>query len=237
MNLETVMKTANSLPLWIFASLVVGIVIFQSITFIRLATKTSQSVGMTSSEVKSAIRAGGISAIGPAIAILVIAISMIALIGNPITLIRMAIIGSAAIETVGASIGSQAAGVDLGSPNYTLQAFTSAVWVMCVGGMGWMLFVALFTKSLGKIQKKAESNPKNVKMLSTVSVAAMIGAFSYLGGGEMVKGMSEFIVFIVAFITMPIIIWIGDKSRLIWLKEWSLGLVIIVGMIAGVIIS
>ncbi|MEH7238239.1 DUF5058 family protein [Bacillus sp. JJ1562] len=237
MNLETVMKTANSLPLWIFAVLIVGIVIFQSITFIRLATKTSQSVGMSSSEVKSAIRAGAISAIGPAIAILVIAISMMALIGNPITLIRMAIIGSAAIETVGASIGSQAAGVDLGSPDYTLQAFTSAVWVMCVGGMGWMLFVALFTKSLGKIQKKAESNPKNVKMLSIVSVAAMIGAFSYLGGGEMVKGLREFIVFIVAFITMPIINWIGDKSQLIWLKEWSLGLVIIVGMIAGVIIS
>ncbi|MEH7386442.1 DUF5058 family protein [Bacillus sp. JJ1521] len=237
MNLETVMKTANSLPLWIFALLVVGIVIFQSITFIRLSTKTSQSVGMTSSEVKSAIRAGAISAIGPAIAILVIAISMIALIGNPITLIRMAIIGSAAIETVGASIGSQAAGVDLGSPNYTLQAFTAAVWVMCVGGMGWMLFVALFTKSLGKIQKKAEANPKNVKMLSTISVAAMIGAFSYLGGAEMVKGISEFIVFIVAFIAMPIIIWIGDKSQLRWLKEWSLGLVIIVGMIAGYFIS
>lgn len=74
-------------------------------------------------------------------------------------------------------------------------------------------------------------------MLSTVSVAAMIGAFSYLGGGEMVKGLSHFIVFIVAFITMPLIIWIGDKSQLRWLKEWSLGLVIIVGMIAGYVIS
>ncbi|RFB18117.1 DUF5058 family protein [Bacillus sp. HNG] len=236
-DLEKVLQTANSLPLWIFASLVVGIVIFQGIIFIRLASKTSQSVGMTSTEVKSAIRAGAISSLGPSLAIIVVAISMISLIGSPTTLMRISIIGNAAIETVGASIGSKAAGVDLGSSDYTLQAFTNAVWVMCLGGMGWLLFVALFTKSLGKIQKKAEANPKNVTMLSTVSVAAMIGAFSYLGGGEMVKGLSHFIVFIVAFITMPLIIWIGDKSQLRWLKEWSLGLVIIVGMIAGYVIS
>ncbi|WP_099364555.1 DUF5058 family protein [Fredinandcohnia onubensis] len=235
--MEKVLQTANSLPLWILASLVVGIVIFQAIIFIRLASKTSQSVGMTSTDVKSAIRAGAISSLGPSLAIIVVAISMISLIGSPVTLMRISIIGSAAIETVGASIGSKAAGVDLGSQGYTLQAFTNAVWVMCLGGMGWLLFVALFTKSLGKIQKKAEANPKNVTMLSTVSVAAMIGAFSYLGGGEMVKGISEFIVFIVAFIVMPIIIWIGDKTQLRWIKEWSLGLVIIVGMFAGYLIS
>jgi hypothetical protein len=231
------MQVANSFPLWIFASLVASIVIFQAIIFIRLASKASSSVGMTPTEVRSAIRVGAISSLGPSLAIVVVAISLITLIGNPVTLMRIGIIGSAAIETVGASIGSKAAGADLGSADYTVQAFTTAVWVMCLGGMGWLLFTALFTKSLGKIQDKVASKEKNVNALKSISTAAMIGAFSYLGGSEMVKGLNESIVLVVAFIVMPIIIWVANKFKYSWLKEWSLGLVILVGLSVGYFIS
>jgi hypothetical protein len=235
--LEKVMQLANSLPLWIFASLVAGAVIFQALKFISLASKTSPSVGMTSTEVRAAIRAGAISSLGPSLAIVFVAISLITLIGNPVTLMRIGIIGSAPIETVGASLGAQAAGADLGSSDFTEQAFTTAVWTMCLGGMGWLLFTALFTKSLGKIQDKAVAKSKNVNALKAVSTAAMIGAFSYLGGREMVKGFDESIVLVAAFIVMPIIIWFANKFKIGWLKEWSLGLVIIAGLSVGYIIS
>ncbi|MDC3413988.1 DUF5058 family protein [Aquibacillus sp. 3ASR75-11] len=235
--MEKVLQTANSFPLWIFALLIVGIVIFQGIVFIKLCTKASSSVGMTNTDVKAAIRAGAFSSLGPSLAIVFVAISFITLIGNPVTLMRIGIIGSAAIETVGASIGAKAAGTDLGSANFTAQAFTTAVWVMCLGGMGWLLFTALFTKSLGKIQEKAAAKTKNVNALNTISIAAMVGAFGYLGGSEMVKGFNESIVLVVAFIVMPIIIWIANKLKMSWLKEWSLGLVIIVGLFVGYFIS
>ncbi|WP_028783892.1 DUF5058 family protein [Thalassobacillus devorans] len=235
--MENVMELANSTGLWIFALLVAGIVVFQAITFIRLATKTSASVGMTPDEVRAAIRTGAISSLGPSLAIVFVVISFMTLIGDPISLMRIGIIGSAAIETVGASLGSEAAGAGLGSENFTGQAFTNAVWVMCLGGIGWMLFVALFTKSLGKIQHKAAAKNKNVNALKAVSTAAMIGAFSYLGGREMVKGFSESIVLVAAFIVMPIIMWISHKLNWAWLREWSLGLVIIVGIAVGYFIS
>ncbi|ARK30494.1 DUF5058 family protein [Halalkalibacter krulwichiae] len=235
--MEQVMQVANSFPIWVFASLIVFVVIFQAIIFIRLATKTSATVGMTSKEVKVAIRTGAISSLGPSLAIIFVAISLITLIGDPVTLIRIGIIGSAAIETVGASIGSQAAGADLGSSNYTAQAFTAAVWVMCLGGMGWLLFTAIFTKSLGKIQGKAVAKSKNVSILNSIAFAAMIGAFSYLGGSEMVKGYIETIVLIIGFICMPIILNLSNKYKLNWLKEWSLGLVILVGVVVGYILS
>lgn len=231
------MQIANSFPLWILALLVAGVVIFQAIIFIRLASKTSSSIGMTSQEVKAAIRTGAVSSLGPSLAIVFVVISLITLIGNPVTLMRIGIIGSAAIETVGASLGSQAAGAELGAANYTAMAFTTAVWVMCLGGMGWLLFVLFFTKSLGKIQDKAIGKTKNVNTLKLVSTAAMLGAFSYLGTGEMVKGLAESIVLVVAFIGMPIIMWIASKFKLSWLKEWSLGLIIILGLTVGYIIS
>jgi hypothetical protein len=237
MKMEQVMQIANSFSLWIFASLVAGVVIFQAIIFIRLASKVSSSVGMTSDEVKVAIRTGAVSSLGPSLAIVFVVISLMTLIGSPITLMRIGIIGSAAIETVGASIGAQAAGAELGASDFTAQAFTTAVWVMCLGGMGWMLFVALFTKSLGKIQNKAVSSTKNVNTLKIVSTAAMLGAFSYLGTSEMAKGVSESIVLVSGFICMPIIMWAANKFKMNWLKEWSLGLVIILGLAVGYLIS
>jgi hypothetical protein len=235
--MDQVMKTANSLPLWIFASLVMGLVFFQAFKFINLASKASASVGMTKKEVKSAIRAGAISSLGPSFAIVIIAISLLTLIGNPITLMRIGIIGSAPIETVGANLGAQAAGSELGMQNFTEQAFTSAVWVMCLGGLGWLLFTALFTKSLGKIQAKATGNARNLNRFKVISTAAMIGAFSYLGSGQMVKGIQESVVLIAALIVMPIIMLIANKFNIKWLIEWSLGIVVLIGLTVGYLLS
>ena len=86
------MKTANSFPVWIIASLIIGIVIFQAIVFIRLASKTAPSVGLTTREVKSVVRTGAISSLGPSFAIIIVAISLITLLGNPVTLMRIGIV-------------------------------------------------------------------------------------------------------------------------------------------------
>jgi len=236
--MEQVLKTANSLPLWIISALVISIVVFQAIVFIRLAAKTAPAVGMSGREVKSAIRTGAISSLGPSFAIVIVAISLLALIGSPVTLMRIGIIGSAPTEMIGASMGAEAAGVELGSADFTEQAFTTAVWVMCLGGMGWLLVTAIFTKSLGKMQTKiASKGEKSVTLLQMVSTAAMIGAFSYLGSSQMIAGISEALVLFVAFLVMPFIIWASRKFKMNWLREWSLGLVIVVGISVGYFIS
>ncbi|QNK88402.1 DUF5058 family protein [Sporosarcina sp. resist] len=235
--MEQVLKVANSFPIWIIAALVIGIVIFQAVVFIRLASKTAPSVGLTTLEVKSVVRTGAISSLGPSFAIIIVAISLITFLGNPVTLMRIGIVGSAPIETVGASLGAQAAGSELGSSTFTEQAFTTAVWVMCLGGMGWLLVTALFTKSLGKFQEKISRKNSNVKLLSIVSTAAMIGAFGYFGAGQMIRGINETVVFIAAFLVMPVIIWASNKFKMNWLREWSLGLVIVVGLSIGLLLT
>lgn len=235
--MEQVLKVANSFPIWIIAALVIGIVIFQAVVFIRLASKTAPSVGLTTLEVRSVVRTGAISSLGPSFAIIIVAISLITFLGNPVTLMRIGIVGSAPIETVGASLGAQAAGSELGSSIFTEQAFTTAVWVMCLGGMGWLLVTALFTKSLGKFQEKISRKNSNVRLLSIVSTAAMIGAFGYFGAGQMIRGINETVVFIAAFLVMPVIIWASNKFKMNWLREWSLGLVIVVGLSIGLLLT
>ena len=183
------------------------------------------------------VRTGAISSLGPSFAIIIVAISLITFLGNPVTLMRIGIVGSAPIETVGASLGAQAVGSELGSSTFTEEAFTTAVWVMCLGGMGWLLVTALFTKSLGKFQEKISRKSSNVQLLSIVSTAALIGAFGYFGAGQMIKGLNETVVFIAAFLIMPVIIWASNKFKMNWLREWSLGLVIVVGLSIGLLLT
>lgn len=45
--------------------------------------------------------------------------------------------------------------------------------------------------------------------------------------------MNETIIFLVALVVMPAIMWAAQRFNLNWLREWSLGLVILVGMSVG----
>lgn len=226
--MDEVLRFANSASVWIFASIVVAIVIFQALIFIRIASRTAPNIGMTKEETKRALRTGFISSLGPSFGIAVVIISLIAVLGGPFTLMRIGIIGSAATELTAAGIGANAYGVELNSPDFGLAAFTTVVWTMCLGGTGWLIFTALATKSLGKVEKKIVS--KNAKMMTIVSTAAMLGAFAYLASQQMVKGYSETVAAIAAGVSMMLILTFAKKREIRWLQEWALGISLVIAL-------
>src|SRR5699024_12105793 len=87
-----ILQIANSTPFWIFAAIIVGIVVFQAFIFLWIAKKSAPDAGMSQKDVTTAIRAGFISSIGPSFGIMIVLVSLIALIGSPITLMRIGII-------------------------------------------------------------------------------------------------------------------------------------------------
>src|SRR5699024_11862779 len=132
----------------------IGLVIFQSNKFNQLASRASEDVGMSKKEVRSAVKTGAIAAIGPSIAIAIVAISLIAFIGNPLTMIRIGVIGSAPIESLGASLAAEASGARLGGEGYDKAVFTASVWVVCLGGVGWRLLTGVCSKRAEKMPDK-----------------------------------------------------------------------------------
>jgi len=123
----------------------------------------------------------------------------------------------------------------LNSPEFGFQAFTTVVWTMCIGGTGWLIFTALFTKSLGKAQAKIEG--KNAKLMTIVSTAAMLGAFGYLASQQMVNGVSESIAAIVSGLVMMGLLTVAKKKNIKWLSEWSLGIALVLGLTIGYLSS
>ncbi|MFB5662597.1 DUF5058 family protein [Alteribacillus sp. HJP-4] len=233
--MQEVMSTANSSPLWILAFLVVSIVIFQAVIFLNIASKTAPNIGMSKHEVNSSIKTGFISSLGPSFAIAIIVVSLLTLIGSPITLMRIGIIGSAATESGAAGIGADVFGADLGGENFSNLAFTNVVWTMCLGGTGWLIFTALFTKSLGNIQKKVVK--KNAKAMGIVSTAAMLGVFGYLASAEMSAGTSQSAAAIISGVSMAVMMWLASSKKVNWLKEWALGIALVIGMTGGYLTS
>ncbi|ONK24299.1 DUF5058 domain-containing protein [Bacillus sp. VT-16-64] len=225
------MTAFSTVPLWMIAFTVICIVIFQALMFIRLAKKAAIEVGMTSKEVKIAIKTGLIGSIGPSFGIGIVIISLIALIGSPLTMMRIGIIGSASTEAAAAEIGANAFGSSLRTESFTVEAFSTVVWTMCLGGMGWLLFTFLFTKSLGNVQNKLKA--KNPKLMGIVSAAAMMGAFGYLAVEKMVIDISSAVAGFMAIFTL----FIAKKTGKTWLKEWSLAIAMMVGMYSGYLMS
>ncbi|CAM4328655.1 DUF5058 domain-containing protein [Lacicoccus alkaliphilus] len=225
------MSLANSPVLWIIALFIIGMVIFQAIIFYRIAKEAAPAAGLNQEEVKRAARTGFISSIGPSFGIAIVIISLLALLGSPITLMRIGIVGSAATETAAAQIGANAFGVDLGGDGFNMQAFTTMVWTMCLGGMGWLLFTLFFTKSLGKTESKVRK--KNPKVMAVVSLAAMLGAFGYLLTEQMVNGLNYAVAAVVSLTIMVVIMKVADRTNISWLREWSLGISMVFGMVGG----
>ena len=233
-KMKNVMELANSPIIWIFAAVIMAIVIFQGIKFIQLAIRTSEDVGMSKKEVNSALKTGAIAAIGPSFAIVIVAISLIAFLGDPLTLIRIGIIGSAPVESVGASLAASAHGTELGGAGYNAQVFTTVVWTLCLGGVGWLIFTALATKSMSKIERKATNKSlKSKQTMAVITTAAMVGAFGNLTSAEMIKGLPYIIVAVVSGLTMVLASALANKHDLNWLREWSLGISILLSLCIG----
>ncbi|MFC3419887.1 DUF5058 family protein [Salinicoccus hispanicus] len=226
-----ILQIANSTVFWVFAFIIVAIVAFQAIVFLWIASRSAGDAGMNPTEVKTAIRAGFISSIGPSFGIAIILVSLIALIGSPITLMRVGIIGSAATESSAASIGASAFGVELGADAFPIEALAAVMWTMFIGGTGWLIVTMLFTKSLGRTQEKIQKH--NPKIMAAIALAAMIGAFAYLASQQMITSLSHTIAGIVAVAAMIVMMKYADHRNLSWLKEWALGFALLIGMTTG----
>lgn len=233
--MNEILALANSWPMWIFAVILMSIVVIQATIFYRLAKGFSIKTGILTKEERGiAIRTGVASTVGPALAVFFVAIGLITQLGGPITLMRVGVIGSAPFELMAANIGAQAYGVPLGGAGYNMQAFTTAVWVMTLGGMGWLVFVLFFAKKLGSIQVKM--GKKDPRMLGLIAASVPFILFSVFLGNQLILGRDHAVALLVSAGSMLALQLIFKKGKLLFLRELALGISMIAGMAVATIV-
>lgn len=236
--MDNYLNVANHWMLWASTMPVVALVAIQAVIFVGRARKAAPIVGLTEAETNKAFRVGMTSAIGPALAVFVVMLGLMAAIGGPLAWQRLSVIGAAPTELTAATMAAQAQGLDLGGPGYGLINFANATWVMALNGGAWLLSTALLTDKLGMLNEKLSGgDPRKIALLGA---GAMSGAFGYMFGNELRKILNpdpivqaSAIAAIVSGITMLVLDRIAKKVPA--LVEHTLGLSMLVGMAGAVI--
>lgn len=243
--MEQVLEVANGAVLWLLAIIIISVVVVQAFLYLRMTLRFSEQYNILTPEERGIVyKTAAINSIGPAVAIFFVAVSLVAMVGGPVTLMRIGVIGSAIFEFVAADLGAKAVGAELGKESYDLTAFTTSVWVMTLGGMGWLVTTLVMTRTLDKAQDKMSvSNPDLIRAIGTATPVAI---FFTLAANAAISKNKEWLSNItvawddLAAITVSaacmIILTQAGKSRP-WLREWSVGFSLVAGLTVGYLVG
>jgi hypothetical protein len=228
-----IVSIANAPLLWILAVTVLGVIVLQSTVYMNAVRKNAGGADMTQREVFQAFRAGGVAAIGPSLAVVLVAIALLPLFGTPSILVRIGLIGSAATETASASIAAGTVGANLGDQTYTQNVFLIALFAMSLSGACWMISTLILTPILSRGQDKLTK--VNPALMAIVPSAALLAAFAGLTATELPKSSLHILAVVVSAAIMAVCLFVARRLDQAWLREWALGFSIIGGLIAAYI--
>ncbi|MEE1622402.1 DUF5058 family protein [Zafaria sp. Z1313] len=239
-TVPTLAQTVNHPLLWLGAVLVLIVILVQSVVYLRAAKAAATSVGMPSADVRTAFRAGGVSAIGPSIAVCLVALALLPLFGNPSTITRIGLIGSAAYETIAANLALGTMGSGLGQPGVDGNMLVTMLLALAIGGSGWMVVTLIMTPIM-KRGMAAGTTTKTARKRSArwalLPVAALIGAFFTMGLKEVAASFNGALVFGTSALLMLVLTLVAKRLDKPMLLEFALGASMIGALAVGYLVS
>lgn len=237
--MSDVIKNVNG-TVWVFAALLIGMVIVQAVMFLRLALNFNKKNNLLSKqEVSQAAKTGFISVFGPAVSVVVVALSLIAMVGSGATFMRCGVIGAPSWELLMANISSQAAGVEFGSPEFTENIFVLCLFGMTLASAPYFLNTILTLKPMDKAVIKAQKNTakeKKESFIPTFGNAAMMGIMGY-SLLDYFKAVPMVATLAVSGLISYILMKVAKKTGQKWLNEWNMAFAMVGGMAVGQIIA
>lgn len=232
-------QIVNSPGLWIASGFMVVAVILMAIIFFSAGLKEAKRIQIPKERYKAGIRSAAISAIGPSLSPVIILLSMVALVGAPTTWMRLSDVGAGRTEIAVISMAANAVGAEAGTASFGIEAFTSSLWAMALNNFGWLFVVLVFTHRMDKgvALLYSKFNATWIKMLLAGST---LGLFAYLLTNQLVSrtnGAMNYSKIVAALVAAAVTIIISkafpNSKRL---KEVSLGISMIIGMITSQIL-
>ncbi|MFI7481277.1 DUF5058 family protein [Kocuria sp. M1R5S2] len=229
--MESLSDVVNMPVLWFSALAVFAVIIVQTVIYVGAARRAGPDVGFTKRDLRESFRAGGVAAIGPSLAVVIVAIALLPLFGAPAVLVRIGLVGSAATETSSANLAAGTMDAQLGGATWTPEVFAVAFTAMSLSGGMWMLATLILTPMLKRGDTKLRA--VNPALMAIVPSAALLGAFASLGIAELPKSSVHIITVVVSAVVMAGCLLLAKALHAPWLREWGLGFAIIVGLVVA----
>lgn len=228
MELKDIM---NSPMLWVVSSIMIIVIVTESLAFMRQAFKSAEKMGIPREECITGMRSAMITAIGPAFSPVIVLIALMAVLGGPTAWMRMNDIGAARTELAMSTIATGMAGSTLEAGKLSLLGFVFALWGMALNNSGWIVIGGYSAPQLGKAVNYMKEKFDQV-WVKLVMAAAALGLFGTLLSNALIsKGnlvTKNLFAGIVAFIAMTIISHFFKGNQR--LQEFSLGLAMLLAM-------
>ena len=173
--------------MWLACGVMVFIVIAQSVVYLRSAIREADRLGIDAKRRHGAIRSACITSLGPSLSPVIIALSMITIIGAPNTWLYLNNVGAARTELATAAIGAEFAGVFELGDNIGMSALSCAMWACALNGVGWMIVVFFLNHRMQRISDALYAKFDRA-LVSALMGAAVTSLFCYLLGNQLVSG-------------------------------------------------
>lgn len=180
--MSDVVKNMNG-TVWVFAALLIGIVIVQAFLFLRLALRFNKEHNLvTKEELKDAVKVGTLSTFGPSLSNIVVALGLISMVGSGLTFMRCGVIGAPSFEMWVASFGAQFVGVEFNTPEFTEAVMTFLLYFLPLASLGYFVVAIVMFKPMDMaVQKSKESESgQKLSFLPYLSNAAMFGLLTFM---------------------------------------------------------
>lgn len=227
-----VIKSMNG-TIWVFASILIGMVVVQSLMFLRLALNYNKKHQLlTKAELSQATKTGAISAVGPAFSTITIALSMIVMVGSGATFMRCGVIGAPGWELMMAQLSSSAAGVEFGSEGFTQGIFTLCLFGMTLASAPYFLNTILTLKPFDKALAKEQQKTEGKSFMPYMSNAAMMGLMGYMIV-DYLGNAASIAAAVTAAVVMYLVSQLAKKLNNNTLASFAMAIAMICGMIVG----
>ena len=207
------LQIANSWPVWLCAGACVAFIVVQAVAFAKLCYKNAPLVGLSKADCSKSFQCGMVTAIGPSLSCFIGAISMI----------------------TAATTGAAAYGVELGGAGYDIYAMANSWLTMALNGCGWLLVVVLLTPRMESLRQKVGGGDE--VWLGLITCSASIGLFGYMASqyyNKIVVDPAQAWSCIAGTVVMVACVKLSKKMP--WLKEYGLGIAIVIGIVVGALV-
>jgi len=208
-------ELTNSPGMWLACSAIVVVVFIQAIKFTIISFRLGEAIGIPRKKMLAAFRSGFITAIIPSFAILLGLAILIPSLGTAFPWMRLSVIGSVVYELIASGIAAKELGLKNVVNDPSGMAFTTAVWVMSMGFLIPLLFVALFTQKISRLKCRIAGDDNT--WMDILSTAAFFGAVGFMVAQPLVSGGPPRIAMIGGFVSVVILGAITKVGKQKWL--------------------
>lgn len=236
----------NSPILFLFAGIIVAVVLGQSVYFLVKAWRQGKKIGMPMDKLKKIVIGTAIFTVAPATAIVISVISLSKKLGIPLPWMRLSVVGAITYETPAATNALSAMGLrweEVTSLN--AQQYATVAAVMTLGIMVGIWLVPLVCKRLQNGMINLENRDKKWADIFSASlflgmISAFLGYvfcdFSGVFAGDL-TGLIPVLVMVVSAVMMGICGLALKKLGWRWMNDYALPISLIVGMASAIPIT